>query len=90
MSEATSLTVKMRQLVCREECCYVGGASLTNLTQLTTTNRGYQSNGWTNVDSTGTQVPLGYVKVGQTTQPELDSLWNLEPVQFTEQWGRVV
>jgi len=27
--------------------------------------------------------------VGQHTQPELDSLWNLEPVQFTEQWGGV-
>jgi len=28
--------------------------------------------------------------VGQHTQPEPDSLWNLELVQFTEQWGRVV
>jgi len=28
--------------------------------------------------------------VGQHTQPEPDSLWNLQPVQFTEQWGRVV
>jgi len=26
--------------------------------------------------------------VGQHTQPEPDSLWNLELVQFTEQWGR--
>jgi len=32
----------------------------------------------------------GEAAVGQHTQPELDSLWNLEPVQFTEQWGRVV
>jgi len=28
--------------------------------------------------------------VGQHTQSEPDSLWNLEPVQSTEQWGRVV
>ena len=28
--------------------------------------------------------------VGQHTQPEPDSLWNLESMQFTEQWGRVV
>ena len=28
--------------------------------------------------------------VSQHTQPEPDLLWNLEPVQFTEQWGRVV
>jgi len=28
--------------------------------------------------------------VGQHTQPELDSLWNLKPMQFTKQWGHVV
>jgi len=28
--------------------------------------------------------------VGQLTQPELDSLWNLKPMQFTKQSGRMV
>ena len=42
---------------------------------------------WTDGLSKVVRRSAGEAAVGQHTQPELDSLWNLEPVQFTEQWG---
>ena len=45
---------------------------------------------WTNGLSKVVRRSAGEAAVCQHTQPELDSLWNLEPMQFTEQWGRVV
>ena len=45
---------------------------------------------WTDGLSKVMRCSAGEAAVGQHTQLELDSLWNLEPVQFTEQWGRVV
>ena len=45
---------------------------------------------WTGGFSKVMRRSAGEAAVYQHTQPDLDSLWNLEPVQFTEQWGRVV
>jgi len=45
---------------------------------------------WTNGLSKVVRRSAGEAAVCKHTQPELDSLWNLEPMQFTEQRGRVV
>ena len=45
---------------------------------------------WTNGLSKVVRRSASEAVVGQHTQPEPDSLRNLEPMQFAEQWGRVV
>ena len=45
---------------------------------------------WTNGLSKVVRRNAGEAAVGQHTQPEPDSLRNLEPMQFAEQWGHVV